>query len=417
MVDRTSWPAVRLLIGFTLLLTVTGSAQADTLPFASLEFPPYNYQENGNVTGFTTEIVKRITREMGHTPAVKLLPWKRAQTAAGRGKYAGIFTFTKSIERMRNFHYTAPVVMIKDVFFKRRTDSISWNTLSDLSEYKIGASAYNYADVFLNAMENDTFDVQVIHAETPEILHLRKLKHNRIDLAICELRLCQFLIQQRPETLRDIDHIKRPIGPVRTFHIGISREWPQSRELVRKFNRHLKAMASDGTLQSLRRKHLTPTRINQPLEDFAEELVNDLRIHFAFHDVAPRNGSVTERLKRTVTGHLDTLGWKHGTTVIAWVRKGNVWLTKKGSAVTSSSDGSGPDKDGGIVQTSGDFSLGLVRRSNLSNPKDLTVQLESTGDQSTSGGYLILNASRVMRVKTIDSVKAGRTLQPFTDAD
>lgn len=405
---------ILVLVACFLVLGMPFPVGADTLPFTSLEFPPYNYEEDTRVTGFTTDVVRRIVRRMGHTPTVDLLPWERAQAEAARGKYAGIFTFTKSVERMRKFRYTAPVARIKDVFFKRRSDTINWRTLRDLSKYEIGMSPYNYADVFQNAVENGTLAVQVVHSETPEILHLRKLKHRRIDLAICELRLCQFLLEEHSPDFRGIDYLERPIGPVRTFHIGISREWPNARELTQEFNRQLARMASDGSLESLRRKHFSGGEVDQPPRDFLHHLVDDLRMFSRTHTVPGTDGDraepVSRRLRRTVDGHVQTLGWDQGTALVAWVRNGQFSIQYNGSPGDDLPSSNSRSGQRGVLKKAGSYTGRLLTEDEVPSLEGSVLEVRANDGKTAVGGYLLFDGSGVLHNESTVAVERGRKI-------
>ncbi|MFB6347549.1 MAG: substrate-binding periplasmic protein [bacterium] len=306
MIKIKGYYSIVYLLILIILLPV--SSLADTLPFVTLEFPPYNYRSKGEVAGVTREITSRIVRRMGHTPTFEIIPWQRAQREAARGEYAGIFTFTKSKDRFRDFRYSAPISHIMDVFYKRRENDITWESLSDLEGYDIGASGgYNYADSFQDAVRDDRLDVQFVHSVKPEILHLRKLKHERIDLAICEIRLCQFLIQQNTPTFSGIDYINRSIGPVRSFHVGFSRKWPNAKKLVESFNKHLFRLHSRNVVSEKFRSYNSSAHLKQPLDDFAKELVDDLRMSHQLEDEIKLISDPTLRLIKILNNHFKTV--------------------------------------------------------------------------------------------------------------
>ncbi len=53
--------------------------QADSLPLATVEFPPFHYEEEGQLTGVLTEIVIAVVRRMGHEADIRAYPTKRAK--------------------------------------------------------------------------------------------------------------------------------------------------------------------------------------------------------------------------------------------------------------------------------------------------------------------------------------------------
>ena len=226
-----------LSIGIFVPLSSGWALEQVALPLATVEFPPFHYKKNGQVAGFITDIVKTTLKRMGYEAKIDIYPSKRGKQLAERGKLAGIFAFTKKPERLTKYHFPRPLGTIRDVFFKRKDRSIHWEKMDDLKPYLIGATeTYNYAPVFLNAIREKRIHTEMVVSQTPEILHLRKLVGKRIDLAICEISLCRFIIKNNAPAFDDLDYIDQTIGPVRTFHLGISRKWPDSKELTMKFD-------------------------------------------------------------------------------------------------------------------------------------------------------------------------------------
>ncbi|MBF0369780.1 MAG: transporter substrate-binding domain-containing protein [Magnetococcales bacterium] len=238
------------------------SAQADELqelPIGTFEFPPYNYTENGMVTGAGTEIFTEVLRRMGYRAKITRYPWKRTQAMAERGEIAGMFTFTSNPQRAAVNHITEPLGVIYDVFFKRRADAIHWEKIDDLKGHIIGATdGYNYAPVFLNPLKSGELKVDLIASQHPELVHLKKLAAGHIDLAICEISLCGHIIRKSTPQFDAIDYIDHKIGPIRTFHAGFSKKWPGSKELHARFNEELGQFAREGGRKKIHQKyHLT----------------------------------------------------------------------------------------------------------------------------------------------------------------
>lgn len=229
----------------------------EALPIVTVEFPPFGYTDpSGKIRGASTEIVEEVVRRMGFEPKVESVPTKRAFLLASEGTYAAFFTITKSKPRLEKLIYTDPVADIADVFFKRKTDPITWASLADLSDKIVGATdGYNYAPVFLTAMRDGTLKTDMIASNSPELQHLRKLALGRIDLMICERSVCNHLLRTHDPKFSGLDHIDRNIGPVRTFHVGFSKKWPGAADLVKRFNAALAAMWAEGKIQEIHQRY------------------------------------------------------------------------------------------------------------------------------------------------------------------
>jgi polar amino acid transport system substrate-binding protein len=138
------------------------------------------------------------------------------------------------------------------VFFKRKSSDISWEKIEDLQPYLIGATAtYNYAPVFLQAVKSGRINSEMVVSPTPEVIHLRKLVGKRIDLAICEVTLCNFLIKQNSKAFNSLDYIDKSVGQVRSFHLGISKNWPGGEELTKQINAALLELVKEGVIAQI----------------------------------------------------------------------------------------------------------------------------------------------------------------------
>lgn len=253
----TTLQSVCRLIGFYILsaLWAPVAQSHESLPIGVSFFPPFKYMEDGIHVGSDTEIVVGVIANMGYEPAISVHPWKRIQAEGRAGKYALIYTFTKNPEREKYFYFSNPISAIRDVFFKRKDRNIQWDTLEDLAPLIVSASdGYNYHESFNRAAKSQLFNMNWVLGDHPELTHLKLLQAERVDLAICEVSVCQFLIRRNPK-FNQIDFINKSIGPVRTFHVGFSKAWPGAEQLAETFNRTLKAFVATGKRDEILKKY------------------------------------------------------------------------------------------------------------------------------------------------------------------
>ncbi|WP_250659263.1 substrate-binding periplasmic protein [Alkalimarinus coralli] len=242
-----------MLIG---LLPVSASIASEPLPVGVSPFPPFKYVEDGKVVGSDTEIVIEVLKQMGYQADIYSHPWKRILTEAKSGKYALIYTFTRNEEREKYFYFSDPISAIRDVFFKQADRAIQWDTLDDLRPFIVSASeGYNYHESFNNAAKEGVFKVSWTLGHEPELTHLKLLKAGRVDLAICEVSVCQFLIRKYPDEFSNIDFIDRSVGSTRAFYAGFSKAWPGSKALVKAFNKALGDLVASGKRDEILKRY------------------------------------------------------------------------------------------------------------------------------------------------------------------
>lgn len=244
-------------LAFALSLLISFSANAETISIAGSEFPPFKYTENGKVIGTDTEIIAEVMARMGHTADFKIMPWKRAEVSTAKGDFHAVYSFTKNPDRLKKFYFSDPLSTVTDVFFKLKGNDISWDSYSDLSSYRIGAaSGYNYDKSFLKALRLNIFQSVMVSGEAPEFQLMKMLKAGRrIDLFICEVSVCNAFIKQSSPRYDMLDYINKPVGEIRTFHIGFSQKWPKAKEFRDEFNTVLQQFVAEGNRSRIFKKY------------------------------------------------------------------------------------------------------------------------------------------------------------------
>jgi polar amino acid transport system substrate-binding protein len=245
-------------LGFAAGATATDAAQLKPLPLGVSEFRPFEYSTpSGQIVGADTEIIQQVLKRMGYKPQFMLQPWARVQKEAARGTFAGLFSLTKTPEREQLFYYTAPINTVKDVFFKRKSLALEWKTLDDLRGLRVSSAAtYGYAAEFRDAVAQKRFaEVHEIYDDDPQLRGLHRVASGVTDIFICEVSVCQDLIKTHAPAFDQIDFSPNGIGPVRTFHLGFSKQWPQAEKLRDAFDAELLQLDAKGERRKIYLKY------------------------------------------------------------------------------------------------------------------------------------------------------------------
>lgn len=236
----------------------TDEVQLKTLPLGVSEFRPFQYTSpSGRIVGADTEIIETVLKRIGYKPQFMMQPWPRVQREATRGAFAGLFSLTKTPEREQLYYFSAPINTVKDVFFKRKSLALDWKTLDDLGGLRVSsAAAFGYAAEFRQALIEKRFaEVHEIYDHDPQLRGLHRLASGATDIFICEISVCTDLIKLHTPAFDQIDFSPKSIGPVRTFHIGFSKNWPQAETLRDAFNAELAQQQAKGALRNLYLKY------------------------------------------------------------------------------------------------------------------------------------------------------------------
>ncbi len=71
--------------------------------------PPWNYQQNGTVTGIAAKAVKAIAKEAGDTYTLRILPWNRAYETALKKQNHAVFSTLRTKTREDKFYWIGPL--------------------------------------------------------------------------------------------------------------------------------------------------------------------------------------------------------------------------------------------------------------------------------------------------------------------
>lgn len=223
---------------------------ADTIKLTNGEWPPYmseEYKHHGLVSHIVSEAYKQseVTVEYG------FFPWKRAFKEALEGKkWSGSVVWTKNPKREKDFLFSEPVIALKDVFFHRKDLQLSWNTMADLSKYKIGASiGYSYGEAFTKAEADKVINVKRIASDEK---NLKKLAAGRIDLFPATLEVGYALIADKLDEASGNLLTNNPKSIRETsYRLIVSKKAKNAEEMIKKFNEGLAKIKASGAYEKM----------------------------------------------------------------------------------------------------------------------------------------------------------------------
>ncbi len=259
---------VMVIVCLALILTWVEAepvAAQEELLIVTGEYPPFHYKEGGKLVGSCTDIVKEVITRMGYIPNIKAYPYKRSFQMIKDGEAAAIYAMSSNQDRVAVMYMTEPLAIVSDMFFKRKADDISWDTMKDLRPYIVGfTEGFNYAERFKTAVKEQIFKVDRITqgSGSAEWQHLMKLKKGRIDLAIMEANLGNFLIKKHAPEFDSIEAINKEIGSSRSYHLGFSKIHPDANALFKQFNAELVKFVAEGKRQAIQKTYGLSTAID-----------------------------------------------------------------------------------------------------------------------------------------------------------
>ncbi len=103
--------------------------------------PPLNMEVNGQVTGFSSELLDLIAGDAGVAVRKHMLPWTRAYDRAVRGNSTVLYSLVRTPEREHQFRWVGPISTRRIVLYRwvDRSDIVIKN-LDDARLFRIGST-------------------------------------------------------------------------------------------------------------------------------------------------------------------------------------------------------------------------------------------------------------------------------------
>ena len=171
-----------------VLLSIAANLQANPSRINLIcdSWPPYQIVEHGQVTGFSTEVVRNVLSKMAvEINGLESVPWKRAMVMIKEGDADGLFSINYSKERAIFAHYPQHAIANSPwVIWVRDKDNLGIKSLEDLKGKTIGiVRGYSYTSEFFDFIKTQASSDEV----TSDEQNFLKLHAERVDAIVAEL--------------------------------------------------------------------------------------------------------------------------------------------------------------------------------------------------------------------------------------
>ena len=224
---------------------IIGTSQAETLKLATTDWEPYVGKAIKG-EGFNAEIVTEAFKRAGYSVKIDFMQWDKAIDEATKGSYDAVFPEYYSKDRATDFVYSSFFSNSLLVFYKRKSSTILYKTLKDLTPYKIGV-----VKGYINTEEFDKASyLKKIEVETDEE-NLRRLIKGEFDLIVIDKLVAQYIIKTKiPEASGKLDSIEPPLI-IHPLFVVFPKKLPASEKRAKEFNKAYESMEKDGTIKPI----------------------------------------------------------------------------------------------------------------------------------------------------------------------
>jgi polar amino acid transport system substrate-binding protein len=177
----------KIIISFicSLLLTISTSvfgAGVDDLNIYTEEYPPYNYSENGKVTGIFSEVVDYLLKENNSKLSIndiKSVPWARGYNNCLKRPNTVLYGMTFTEERKPLFKWVGPLINSRVILFAKKSKGIKINGPEDIGKYRVGVIN---EDIGEQLLKNMGVPANALDGVPEMISNIKKLEADRIDM-------------------------------------------------------------------------------------------------------------------------------------------------------------------------------------------------------------------------------------------
>jgi polar amino acid transport system substrate-binding protein len=137
---------VLLLVTFSIALSPCSATDPinpiKNLTYITEQYPPYNFQEEGQLQGISVDLLEEMWKRMGiplNKSAIELLPWTEGYQRALNENNTVLFTTFRLPEREQLFKWVGPAASGRDVLLAKKDKNVTIADPQDLKKYRIGA--------------------------------------------------------------------------------------------------------------------------------------------------------------------------------------------------------------------------------------------------------------------------------------
>lgn len=104
------------------------------------EWPPYNYVEQGRLSGVSVKIVQALQRELGRRDPILVYPSQRAKLILESRSRTMMFSMFRTAQRETRYKWIGPIGRDAIYFYQRSGSPLQIRTLQDAKEVPVIAS-------------------------------------------------------------------------------------------------------------------------------------------------------------------------------------------------------------------------------------------------------------------------------------
>jgi len=163
-----------------IILGVSSAFSTSSLQILTEEWPPYNYEEDGVIKGFSVEIIQAIIRQLKLDHTIQLLPGARGEKMLREEKNIMSFSLFRTKKRENKFKWIGPISDDAVYFYKKKGNPLQVKTLEDAKKVKL-VSSFHKGLVFDILKENGFTNLSPV---SNHLSSIKKVLKGRVNLGV-----------------------------------------------------------------------------------------------------------------------------------------------------------------------------------------------------------------------------------------
>lgn len=154
--------------------------RGDPLQIVMDDYPPFSYEEKGEIKGLSTQVLKAALDKAGLTAKITQYPFARAYAMTQEGKNIFEYCVARTPEREKLFQWIGIVAIADHGLLSLKGKEVKITKFEDLKNYFIGTVYEDLVDQYLRVRVSQ-YGLRLDRVSTYE-LNMKKLLNKRFDL-------------------------------------------------------------------------------------------------------------------------------------------------------------------------------------------------------------------------------------------
>ena len=215
--------------------------------------PPYIVEENGEVSGVATQIIRHAFEAKQVSTRINQMPWSDVKLNIDSEKVLS-YWWQINKQREKSWLFSKPIYHAEYVFLARKSVRFYWTRFDQLRPYKIGVShIQSYGDIF------DSY-LQYLNTEKTlsDFSAIKKLTSGQLDAILIEKSMAYYLLNYLSESeRRSLELFDQQVLHKEPYFLVCAKFFNKCSYYINQLNEGLKLLKNSGRYEAIIKSNRT----------------------------------------------------------------------------------------------------------------------------------------------------------------